>query len=273
MSSPRPASSPLAQWRALWWQFTLRAIEMRHRGSYLGFVWAVLTPLCTAALYVLVFGYIFNGRFGVLPGETGKDYAIGVFLGLLLFHLVAETLAAAPTIVLSQPNLVKKVVFPVEILPVAQLGAFWFHAMVSLALVALAAATIGHGLSLGGLLWLPIILLPLLCLTVGLGWFLAAAGVYFRDITQIMPLLSQVLLWSSAVFFTPARIAEKSALGWAILKWNPLLHTIDLARSALLWDQPVALDRLAYTWACGLAALALGYTVFRASKRTFAEAL
>lgn len=257
----------------LWWQFTLRAIEMRHRGSYLGFVWAVLTPLFTAALYVVVFGYIFGGRFHVLPDETGRDYAIGVFLGLLLFHLVAETMAVAPTIILAQPNLVKKVVFPVEILPLAQLGAFWFHAMVSLALVAIAAATIGHGLSLAGLAWLPLILLPLLLLTVGLAWLLAAAGVYFRDVTQIVPLLSQILLWSSAVFFTPERIAEKSAFGWSILKWNPLLHTIDLARDALLFAQPVNLLHLAYTWGFGAAMFALGYAVFRASKRTFAEAL
>lgn len=259
--------------RSLLWQLTARAIEMRHRGSYLGFVWAVLTPLFTAALYVVVFGFIFDGRFQVLPNETGADYAIGVFLGLLLFHLVAETLAVGPTIVLSQPNLVKKVVFPVEILPLAQLGAFWFHAMISLALVALAAATVGHGLSFAGLAWLPVILLPLALLTAGLGWFLAAAGVYFRDVTQLMPLLSQILLWSSAVFFAPARIAEKSALGWAILKWNPLLHTIDLARHALLWDRPVNLTHLGYTWACGAAACAIGYAVFRASKRTFAEAL
>jgi lipopolysaccharide transport system permease protein len=268
-----PSRSAFAARHSLWWQFTLRAIEMRHRGSYLGFVWAVLTPLFTAALYVVVFGFIFNGRFKVLPDETGTDYAIGVFLGLLLFHLVAETMAVAPTIVLSQPNLVKKVVFPVEILPLAQLGAFWFHAMVSLGLVAIAAATVGHGLSLTGIAWLPLILLPLAFLTVGLGWLLAAGGVYFRDVTQIVPLLSQILLWSSAVFFTPERIAEKSAWGWAVLKWNPLLHTIDLARNALLWDQPVNLLHLAYTWGCGAATLTLGYAVFRASKRTFAEAL
>lgn len=273
MSAPISFWNNLSFTRDLLWQFTVRAIEMRHRGSYLGFVWAVLNPLFTAALYVVVFGFIFNGRFHVLPNETGTDYAIGVFLGLLLFHLVSETLAAGPTIVLSQPNLVKKVVFPVEILPLAQLGAFWFHAMISLGLVGLATITVGHGLSVIGLAWLPIILLPLLLLTIGLGWLLAAAGVYFRDVTQIVPLLSQILLWSSAVFFTPEKIAEKSALGWSILKWNPLLHTIDLARDALLWDQPVNIVHLGYTWVFGAAMFVIGYAVFRTSKRTFAEAL
>lgn len=273
MGNSSLSRSAFAARHSLWWQFTLRAIEMRHRGSYLGFIWAVLTPLFTAALYVVVFGFIFDGRFHVLPDETGADYAIGVFLGLILFHLVSETLTAGPTIVLSQPNLVKKVVFPVEILPLAQLGAFWFHAMISLGLVVLAALTVGHGLSVTGLAWLPVILLPLLLLTIGLGWLLATAGVYFRDVTQIVPLLSQILLWSSAVFFTPEKIAEKSAIGWSILKWNPLLHTIDLARNALLWDQPVNIARLGYTWAFGAAMFALGYAVFRASKRTFAEAL
>ena len=259
--------------RDLWWQFTVRAVEMRHRGSYLGFLWAVMSPLLTATLYVLVFGVVFEGRFKVRPDETGLDYALGVFLGLILFHLVSETLAAAPGLIVGQPNLVKKVVFPVEVLPLAHLGALWFHALVSLGLFLGTTMLIGHGIGASGLLWLPAILLPHLLLTLGLGWFISAAGVYFRDIAQIVPLLSQILLWSSAVFFAPVRIAEKSALGWSILKWNPLLHTIDLARNALLWDQPINLARLGYTWGFGLAVFAIGYGVFRSSKRSFAEVL
>ena len=255
--------------RDLWWQFTVRAVEMRHRGSYLGFAWAVLNPLLMAALYVSVFGLVFKGRFHVLPAETGADYAIGVFLGLILFHLVAETLAIAPTIIVGQPNLVKKVVFPLEMLPLSQLSAFWFHAMISLALCLLAQVVLGRGFS-GGLLWLPMILLPLLFLTIGLGWFLAAAGVFFRDIAQVVPVLGQIMLWTSAVFFSPQALPP---YGWTILKWNPLLHTVVLARETVLWNQPVNLLHLAYTWIAGLAVFLFGAWFFRTTKRSFAEAL
>jgi lipopolysaccharide transport system permease protein len=264
--------SALATRRELWWQFTVRAVEMRHRGSYLGFAWAVLNPLLMAALYVGVFGYVFKGRYHVLPDETGLDYALGVFLSLVLFHLVSETLAVAPGLIVGQPNLVKKVVFPLEILPLAQLGALWFHALIGLVLFLAATAAIGRGLGVTGLLWLPLILAPHLLLTIGLGWLLAAAGVFFRDVAQVVPLLAQMLLWSSAVFFS-TRTIEQSPLAWSILKWNPVMHTIDLARHALLWDQPLNLSRLGYTWLAGACVFALGLAVFRATKRSFAEAL
>ena len=273
MSAPTSFWNNLSLKRDLWWQFTVRAVEMKHRGSYLGFIWAVLNPLLMAALYVVVFGIIFNGRFHAVPDETGVDYALGVFLGLVLFHLVTETLGAAPTFIVGQPNLVKKVVFPLEVLPLAQLGALWFHALVSLGLFALVALSFGRGLSLAGVLWLPAILLPHLLLTLGLGWLLAALGVFFRDIAQVTPLVGQILLWSSAIFFSTTAIASKSALAWSVLKWNPVLHTIDLARNAPLWDQPLNLLRLGYTWAAGAAVFLAGMAFFRATKRSFPEAL
>jgi lipopolysaccharide transport system permease protein len=273
MASLSHAPSRAARWRSLWWQFTLRAIEMKHRGSYLGFVWAVLSPVFTAALYVVVLGFIFDGRFHVAANETGFDYALGVFLGLLLFHVVSETLSSSPQAIVSQPNLVKKVIFPLEILPLAPLGASWLHALVSMALVAGAAALWGHGLHLKGMLWLPLILAPLLLLTVGLSLLFSVAGAFFRDLAQMVPLAAQLLLWSSAVFFTPEKLAEKSATAWAVLKWNPLLHTIDLARDSLLWGHAISLPHLAYTWICGFAAVALGALCFRAGKGSLAESL
>lgn len=246
---------------------------MKHRGSYLGFFWAVLSPVFTAALFVVVLGIIFDGRFHIRPDETGLDYALGVFLGLLLFHVVSETLSGGPQAIVTQPNLVKKVVFPLEILPLAPLGASWLHALISLALVAGATLLWGRGLDAEGLLWLPLILLPLLLLTAGLSLLLSVAGAFFRDLALLVPLVSQILLWSSAVFFAPEKLAEKSAVAWAILKWNPLLHTIDLARSCLLWNQPVSLPWLAYTWVCGLLVLALGAACFRVGRNSLAEIL
>ena len=164
MSVPGHTSpfADLARKRDLWWQFTGRTVELRHRGSYLGIFWAGLTPLLMLGLYYVVFGKIFNGSFGVLPDETRTDYALAFFLGLILHQLTAETLSIAPGIILANPNLVKKVVFPLEILPIAQLGATWFNLVISLTLMILGAVFLGRGVAVEGLLWLPVILFPLL---------------------------------------------------------------------------------------------------------------
>src|SRR5436309_2615897 len=121
--------------RELLWQFTLRNVEIRHKGSHLGLVWSFLSPLLMLGLYVLVFGYIFGGSYGVVPGETRLDYALGMLLGLTIFHLVAETLGVSPGLIIANPNFVKKVVFPLEILPVANVAGALFHMTISLVFV------------------------------------------------------------------------------------------------------------------------------------------
>src|SRR5688572_3755885 len=113
--------------RELIGQFTRRSIELRHRGSRLGAFWALINPLSMLALYYVVFGVIYGQRFDVVPGETTYDYALALFLGLTLFHAFAETLSWAPGLITSNPNFVKKVVFPLEVLPVANMGATAFH--------------------------------------------------------------------------------------------------------------------------------------------------
>jgi lipopolysaccharide transport system permease protein len=262
--------SELARKRDLWWQFTIRAVEMRHRGSYLGILWSVLNPLLMLGVYVVVFGIIFGGRFGVLPDETHTDFVLAVFLGLTFFHLVAETMAAAPTMIVINPNLVKKVVFPLEVLPLSQLGSFWFHFFISLMLMLGGAAFFGRGLPLTGLLWLPAILLPLLLLSIGLGWLLAALGVFFRDLAQVMPFATQVLLYASAIFYPLGKIPAGI---WIFLRWNPLLHIVQLARGVLLWNLPVNGTHLAYVYGCGLAMFFFGRWVFGKLQPAFADVI
>ena len=262
----------LAQKRELWWQFTVRAVELRHRGSHLGILWAVLNPLLMLLVYYTVFGVIFGGSFKVLPDETTADFVLAVFFGLIVFHLMAETMALAPSVVVTNPNLVKKVVFPLEVLPLAQLGAVWFHFLISLGLMLAGALLFGRGLTLAGLAWLPVILLPLVLLSVGIAWLCAALGVFFRDLTQIMPFVSQVVLYSSAIFYSVAKARSLPGV-WLFLKWNPLLHTVNLARDALLWDRPVNVLHLGYTYACGLALCGLGGWVFRKLQPAFADVI
>ncbi|HVW20903.1 MAG TPA: ABC transporter permease [Opitutaceae bacterium] len=260
----------MARKRDLWWQFTVRAVEMRHRGSFLGPIWALLNPLLMLAVYAVVFGVIFQSRYNVLPHETSVDYVLALYLGLILFQLIAETMAVAPMVVIGSPNLVKKVVFPLDVLPLSQLGASWFHFLMSFMLLLLGAAFIGRGLSIEGVLWMPVILAPLALLSIGLGWILSALGVFYRDIAQAVPFASQIVLYASAVFYPRERITPAF---WAVLKWNPFLHTVMLSRNALLWSRPVSLGGLAYTYAVGLAAFFLGRWVFRRLQPAFADVI
>lgn len=265
--SPTPTSRTTRRLE-LWWQFTLRAVELRHRGSHLGFVWALVNPLLQLGLFVVVFGLVFKNRFNVLPNETPVDFALAVFLGLTIFHVVAETMAAAPSFIVSNPNFVKKVVFPLEILPIANVSAYWFHMLISLALLLIGMLLIGHGIPLEGLLWLPVIIAPVLLLSAGLGWALAGFGVFFRDIGQMAGFIGQVIMYSSAVFYS-TKIVPASV--WAFLRWNPVLHTIEQARNVLLWDQPINLTHVGFTWGFGLASCAGGYAIFKKLQPAFAD--
>ena len=267
--SPFAFATDLWRQRELLWQFSLREVELRHKGSHLGLIWSLLNPLLMLSLYVFVFGYIFNGRFGILPNETRVDYALGVFLGLSIFQFLAETIAISPNLIVVNPNFVKKVVFPLEILPASSVSAATFHLLISLTLVLLGVAIFGEGLG-AGVLWLPVIVLPIAFFALGLAWIIAALGVFLRDLSQITNFLSLALMYASAVFYPAHKIP---AALWQVLRFNPLLLAIEESRNAVLWHQPVNLHHLAYLYAVGFAACYFGHLIFRRLKPAFADVL
>lgn len=264
-----PFAADLWQHRELLWQFTLRNVELRHKGSHLGLVWSFLNPLLMLAIYVLVFGHIFQGTFGVVPGETRTDYGLGIFLGLTLFHFAAEVLATSAAAITSQPNFVKKVVFPLEILPAAGVGGAGIHLLISLGLVLVGLVTLGGGPS-AGLLWLPVVILPVVLLFLGASWCFAALGVFLRDTAQLLQFLVLALMFSSAIFYSAHKIPPGA---WTFMRLNPLLLAVEQARGLALWHQPLNATHLAYLYATGLAACYLGHAVFRRLKPAFADVL
>jgi lipopolysaccharide transport system permease protein len=264
-----PFLADLWQHRELFWQFSLRNIELRHKGSHLGLIWSFLSPLLMLGLYVLVFGFINRGRFGVLPNETWIDYGLGIFMGLTLFHFISEILSISPGIIVSNPNLVKKVVFPLEILPAARVGAAVFHFLISLGLVLLGLALSSHGLQ-PGLLWLPLVILPIVLLGLGIAWLIAALGVFLRDIGPIVQFLSLALMFASAVFYPASKIPPEI---WTYLRFNPLLLAIEILRDIALWQRPFNPHHLAYLWVCSVLACYLGHACFKKMKAGFADVL
>jgi len=264
-----PFAADLWQHRELLWQFTLRNVELRHKGSHLGLIWSFLSPLLMLALYVLVFGYIFGGSFGILPHETRVDYGLGIFFGLTLFHFVAEVLGLSPGIIVGNPNFVKKVVFPLEILPAANVLGAVFHMFISMGLLLIGVVALGPGLTVTAF-WLPVILLPVILLLLGVSWFFSALGVFFRDISQVIQFITMALMFASAVFYSAAKIPP---LAWAWMRYNPVLLAIEQARDAALWARPVNLHHLLYLYLVGLTACYLGYAAFRKMKPAFADVL
>ncbi len=267
-----PFLADLWKHRELLWQFTQRRVELRHKGSHLGLALSFASPLLMLGLYVLVFGYIFGGSFNVVPDESQIDYGLGIFLGLSLFHFCAEVLNTAPTLILTNPNFVKKVVFPLEVLPAAAVGAAAFHLAISLVLVLGGALFFGHGLDLGAF-WLLAILPPLVLTALGVSWCFSALGVFFRDITQLTQFLSAALMFASATFYSAEKIATGAPLAWQFLRFNPLLLAIECARDGVLWDRTPNPVHLAYLWFFGLFACSLGHLAFRKMKPAFADVL
>jgi lipopolysaccharide transport system permease protein len=270
LEAARAVSASLVKNRSLWWQFVKRQVELRHKGSHLGLAWSFISPLLMLGLYVLVFGFIFEGRLKPDAGvESRVEYALVVFLGLALHHFVAEVLTSAPGLIAGNPNFVKKVVFPLELLPAANLGAAVVHFLITLGLV-FTGALIGGVPITSGVVWLPVLIVPLLLGALGLSLALSAMGVFWRDVVQITQFLVLVLMFASAVFYPVSKIP---AVAWDFLRFNPLLLLIEQARATAFWGQPMNFTHLGYLYAFGIAAYLGGATIFQRLRGTFADVL
>lgn len=261
----------LSRHRGLLWQFTKRQVELRHKGSHLGLLWSLLGPLILLALYVVVFGFIFDGRFKAdASPESRIEYALVLFLGLALHHFVAEILAMSVTAISANPNFVKKVIFPLEILPISAVGGALVHLVMTLALLMVAAFIAGVPVSWTTSFWVIPIVLTLIVACMGAALLLASIGVFWRDIAQVMQFISMALLFASAVFYPVADIPEKI---WQYLRFNPLIHAIDGARGAFFWGIAPSLTHLSYLVIIAFGMLLVGASAFSNLRRQFADVL
>lgn len=258
--------------RELLWQFLVRNVKAQHKGSYLGAFWLVANPLLMLGLYTFVFGVVFGGRFGVISDETTLDYAFGVFFGLTVLNLFSSALGSAPGLIVNQPNFVKKVVFPLEVLPLAHVGALTYNMLISLALCLTGVLFLGDGLTWLAL-WIPVVLAPVFLLAVGVAWLLSAIGVFLRDVNHLTQFLGMVALYASGVFYSARTAREVAPEFWSVLKWNPLIHVIECLRGVTLWQHDPNLLHLGYAWAAGILVFVVGAYVFQSLRPSFADAL
>lgn len=250
-------------------QLLRRDIESRYRGSMLGIFWSLLTPLLMLSMYTFVFQTVFKSRWNDSAGETQLGFAIILFLGLSLHGLLTETLIKSPSLILSHQNFVKKIVFPLPILPFVNLLSALFSFGINLLLLLALMLIELHYIPLTAL-WLPLILLPYLILLAGLGWFLAALGVYLRDIQQIMGTLGTLLLFLSPVFYASSVLPE-AFRHWLFL--NPLSLIVESSRAVLIYGREPDLLALAIYAFLAMVIAVGGYQFFKKVSPGFADVL
>lgn len=255
--------------RQLLAQLIRRDVAGRYRGSLLGMLWSFFNPLLTLAVYTFAFGVVFKAKWAGGRSDSLLEFAIMLFAGLIVFSIFAECVTRAPGIVLANPSYVKKVVFPLEILPLVLLGSALFHAAASLAILVL-----GMALAYGSLHWtivlFPLVIVPVALLSLALGWLLASLGVFVRDIGQAIGVLTTALLFLSPIFF-PLAALPAAVRPWVAL--NPLAFPIEQARQVLVLGELPDWTRLAAYIVAGLALAAAGYAWFRRTRRAFADVL
>lgn len=276
----KPATAwldPVGMVRTLWRhreltvQFASRRVRARYKGQVFGASWSVLDPLVTLAIYTFVFGLVL--RRATEPGADGgiARFALEVFAGILVFNVFRETVAAAPTLVVGQPNFVKKVVYPLETLPVSQLLVALFNCATGLIvwIVGYAIFSESH-LPSPGLLLFPLVLLPVVLLALGVSWILASLGVFLRDLRTPTASVLHMLFFLSAIFYRLEDVPE--SYRWMIAI-NPLAQSVEAARAVMFGESwPQWIWWTGMTVGGGLLCL-LGYAFFMKSRRAFADVI
>lgn len=235
----------------------------------LGLTWSFVTPLLMLGVYSFVFVGVFRASWPNTSKDGGLEFALQVFAGLLVFNLFSEVANRAPNLIIEQPNLIKKIVFPIEILPWVSVLSGFFHLLISVVSLCMVLLLVRGGLPLT-VLALPLVLLAFLPFLLGVGWFLSALGVFARDVGQVMSMVVSLMMFMSPVFYSVATL-DSSWQYWMHL--NPLTLIIEQVRT-------VVLQGLWPDWnALGLYALfstlfaVLGATFFQLTRRGFADVL
>lgn len=270
-STRNPINIAPALWRHryLIGQLVRRDVLLKYRGSYLGIGWSFLYPLLLLVTFTLVFGGVFGGRWGGAgEGMRGLELALFIYCGLAIFTPFSEVITTAPRLLLANQNFVKKIIFPTEILPLVSLLSASIHGATHLALLLLAALLTGHAHP--SMLLAPVALLPAWLFTLGLAWLITAAGAYVRDLAHGMPVLVQLLMFLSPVFY-PLSAAPDFLR--ALHGFNPLALAMEDMRRTVIMGLPPDWNSWLLMFVVGIVFAVLGYTFFVRCKEEFADVL
>ena len=254
--------------RELIYRLSAREFTQRFRGSILGVAWAILTPLLMAALSTFIFSVVFKARW---PGAADGpfDFAIIFLAGIVVHTIFGEAVARAPTLVVGNPTYVTKVVFPLEILPVVSVLTALINGCIGIGIVLLGNLLLNGKIYLT-IVALPLVIAPYLIFVVALTLFFSAAGVYLRDLSQVVSLLITVAMFLTPIFYPIEAIPEGFR---TLILLNPLTFVVQQARDVAIFGLwPDFLGLSIYTLAA-FASLACSFWVFQRLRNGFADVL
>lgn len=271
----RQSTTPWAMMKVIWRhralirQMTVREVVGRYRGSFMGLAWSFFNPLLMLLVYTFVFTTVFHSRWASAAGTGKTSFAIVLFIGMIVYTILADNVNRAPSLIISNTSYVKRVVFPLEILPVVGMGASLFHAVVSL-LVWLLAYILLVGVPHLTALFLPLVILPFVVGILGASWFLASMGVFMRDVNQTVGILTTALMFLAPVFYSIENLPPEFK---PLIMANPATFIIEQAREVLVWGHMpdwiglgvYSLVSLLFAWA--------GFWWFQKTRKGFSDVL
>lgn len=267
ISTPKGLISSFVRNRQLIFQLVKRDILSRYKGSGFGITWSVLNPMLMLAVYTFFFSVVFKARWSEADGKG--SFAIILFVGLIAHGFFAEVFNRSPTIILSNVNYIKKVVFPIEILIWVAIGSALFNMTISLIILLIAQIILNQSIPITAL-YFPIIIIPLILVTLGLAWFLSALAVYARDIGQMTGVVTSVLMFMSPIFYPVSALSPKYQV-W--MQVNPLTFIIEESRNALIFGVAPSWDRWLVSFIVGCVIAWLGFWWFQKTRKGFADVL
>lgn len=254
-----------AHWQLLY-QMAKREIKSRYRGSIFGVAWTFLNPLIMLAVYNFVFSVVFKAKWG---GGENTNFAVMMFSGMIIHALFCEVMLLSTNSIVGNANYVKKVIFPLEILTLVITLSALFNFLISFFVLVLMVLLFGGHITLS-ILWLPIVIMPLMTLSIGIGWVVSALGVFIRDISQFMGVITSLLLFLSPVFFSITSIPENFR---KFIEYNPLTLIIGEFRKILITGDSPDLVSLFKYFLCSLVFALLAFIIFRKLRKGFADVL
>jgi lipopolysaccharide transport system permease protein len=259
---------PLIQHRNLLWQLSKRGIQSRYRGSVLGMFWSLLTPLLMLLVYSFVFSVVFQAKWNH-PGAENANFGVILFSGMIIHALFAEPMVLSSTSITGNPQYVKKVVFPLEVMAWSTLIVAGFQALISFIILILFMLISGMALH-STLLLFPLVVAPMILLSLGVSWLLSALTVFIRDIAQLVGIVSTVALFISPVFFPVDRLP----VNWqSIIYLNPISYIVDQMRRISIYGEIPDWAGLGIYSLVSLLVAWLGLVVFQRLRNGFADVL
>ncbi len=251
-------------------QLTKREFELKYKGSMLGVLWSFITPLLMLAVYTFIFSIVFKARWGIEQTDNKFEFAMIIFSGLIIYNIFNETVSKSTTIIISNVNYVKKVIFPLDILPFTALLSALINAVLNMVVLILGIMIFVPGWDVKGIFISFIYLLPISLFSLGVAYIVASIGVYIRDLTYTIGVLLNILFYVTPIFYPISLVPE---FIHPIMNLNPLTYLVEGFRNAIFSGELPDLIHFTIFNLIGYLFMLLGIQLFRKLKRGFADVI